>query len=202
MPTSEFFRKLGLFVRPSFLSTQLCRKITGEVLKSPQDPLEVVDGFSSRTRIKSHVRRSQGATVSDSTVALAHATLRTLREELESHFGLSLVDCEKPQFLAYTKGDFFRPHVDGDNASEKPEYIRKRKLSIIIFLNSAISFADSFEGGALVLYGLIEDPRWKQYGFQFVGEEGMLIAFPSDLVHEIKPIVRGRRCTIVSWFHE
>jgi SM-20-related protein len=33
------------------------------------------------------------------------------------------------------------------------------------------------------------------------GETGALIAFPSEMLHEVTPITRGERFTIVSWFY-
>jgi len=52
----------------------------------------------------------------------------------------------------------------------------------------------------LTLYGLIPNPRWENYGFTVENEAGLLIAFPSGIVHEVTPVVRGRRFSIVSWF--
>ncbi|MDX6500239.1 MAG: SM-20-related protein [Blastocatellia bacterium] len=200
MPNSAFFAKLGIFIRPNLLPAELCGEIVDEMLLAPQNSLAVVDGYTATDKIKSSVRRTKGATVSETIVARIHGTLRALHESLEVHFGVTLVGCEEPQFLVYTEGDFFRPHADGDHAPEKPAYIRKRKISVVIFLNSE-THSGSFEGGGLVLYGLPKDPRWKQYGFPLMGEAGMLIAFPSDVVHEVKAILRGSRCSIVSWFY-
>jgi hypothetical protein len=34
-----------------------------------------------------------------------------------------------------------------------------------------------------------------------IAEPGLLIAFPSDKWHEVKPVSHGRRFTVVTWFH-
>lgn len=58
----------------------------------------------------------------------------------------------------------------------------------------------TFGGGALALYGLLNDARGQNYGFPLEPEQGQLIAFRSDLWHEVKPVTHGERFTIVSWF--
>jgi len=32
------------------------------------------------------------------------------------------------------------------------------------------------------------------------GEPGLLVGFTADMLHEVKPVVRGDRFTIISWF--
>jgi SM-20-related protein len=48
---------------------------------------------------------------------------------------------------------------------------------------------------------LVRDPRWQSVGFGVEGEEGLLIAFRSDLLHEVTPVTHGERYTLVSWFY-
>jgi predicted 2-oxoglutarate/Fe(II)-dependent dioxygenase YbiX len=58
---------------------------------------------------------------------------------------------------------------------------------------------DGYGGGELVLYGLIDDPKWQKFGFPIVATPGLLIAYRSNQMHEIKPIKFGQRYTIVAW---
>jgi predicted 2-oxoglutarate/Fe(II)-dependent dioxygenase YbiX len=201
MPSADLFKKLGLYVEPKLFSAELCEEIAAEMQRVPQDPLRVVDGDTAKHRMKLNVRRTKGASVSDSLVKSTHDVLQSLIEPLRNHFGLDLSGCEQPQFLVYTEGDYFKPHSDSDYSEEKPQYIRDRKLSVIVFVTGYSAELDGFQGGELVFHGLLNDPRGKKFGFPLRGEAGMCIAFPSNVVHEVTPIAKGKRCTIVSWFY-
>jgi SM-20-related protein len=60
---------------------------------------------------------------------------------------------------------------------------------------------DNYEGGALTLFGLLDAGNDQDVGLPVVAEAGALIAFPSGMLHEVTPITRGKRFTVVSWFH-
>ena len=201
MSSADLFKKLGFYVAPNLLSADVCEEIAAGMQGVPVEPLQVVDSDTATHRLKLNVRRTSGASVCESFVDSTHRALQSLIGSLKDHFNLDLSGCEKPQFLIYNEGDYFKPHSDSDYSQEKPKYIRDRKLSVILFVNSHSAKANGFEGGELVFHGLINDPRGKKYGFPLRGEAGMLIAFPSNVVHEVTPIVRGKRCTIVSWFY-
>ena len=64
----------------------------------------------------------------------------------------------------------------------------------VLFLN------DDYTGGALTLYGLVDDPKWRDYGFAVAPAPGLLVAFPSDMLHEVTPVIAGERCTVANWF--
>jgi predicted 2-oxoglutarate/Fe(II)-dependent dioxygenase YbiX len=105
--------------------------------------------------------------------------------------------------LIYGPGDHFGPHCDSDGDCSKPAYVRERRISVVIFLNGGTRSPphETYEGGALVLYGLVGGPAGRAYGIPLAGEPGLLIAFRSDLLHEVTPVTRGQRYTIVSWYH-
>lgn len=63
-----------------------------------------------------------------------------------------------------------------------------RKLSISIQLTDP----NEYEGGELILY---EDDR----GTEMKKEQGTLILFPSFLLHEVKPVIKGERNSLVAW---
>jgi predicted 2-oxoglutarate/Fe(II)-dependent dioxygenase YbiX len=75
-------------------------------------------------------------------------------------------------------------------------------VSAVIFLNSAADAREplSYGGGALTLYGLIDDLAWRGYGFPLVGEQGLLIAFRSYVLHEVTVVTGDERYSIVTWF--
>ena len=63
-----------------------------------------------------------------------------------------------------------------------------RKLSLSIQLTNS----KEYEGGELFLY---EDEK----GIEMKKEQGTLILFPSYILHEVKPITKGERNSLVSW---
>ena len=202
MPEAGFFSKLGVFVVSDFLDNPTCSQIIQEIDSAAQNHSTVLDDYDRDEKVNQRFRKTNSAEVSRSVLSLVYDRLLYLRQDLGNHFHMKLHGCEDPQFLVYGEGAFFRPHADRDDSPKKPEYVRKRKVSAIMFLNNEASEKRSgdYEGGSLVLYGLIGDPRWEKYGFQLGGKAGVLIAFPSSLIHEVMPVTRGKRYSIVNWF--
>lgn len=168
---------------------------------SSNTPLAVVDGDTYVEKLKRSVRKTKYSEVSALSMLDVETRLLAVKPMVENHFNLTLAGCEKPQFLVYNEGDFFRPHRDRDDEPSKPEYVRKRQVSVVIFLNDAEeSSLESYRGGALTFYGLMDDPRWKMCGFPLIAEAGLMITFRSEIIHEVTPVIQGDRYTIVSWF--
>ncbi|MDO8432477.1 MAG: 2OG-Fe(II) oxygenase [Candidatus Binatus sp.] len=126
-----------------------------------------------------------------------------MKPSIERHFSLALQDCEYPPFLSYGVGDFFVPHLDSSTSPDAAEYLRQRRISIVVFLNNRRSDApdNDFDGGDLVLYGLMKEPEWLNCGLPVTPETGLLIGFPSDTPHEVRPVTSGRRFSIASWYY-
>lgn len=73
-------------------------------------------------------------------------------------------------------------------------------MSVVVFLNDAAA-PITFEGGQLRLYGVL-DPARDDLGVDLEPRAGTLVAFRSDLLHEVTPITAGDRFTVVTWFRE
>jgi predicted 2-oxoglutarate/Fe(II)-dependent dioxygenase YbiX len=203
MPGADFFARLGLFVVKSFLDPVLCETLVSEARSTVRVPsLTYRDGASS---VDESFRRAKDVKVSKQTRLLVQDRLLAVKPKLEEHFRMKLAGCEKPDFLLYDEGDYFRLHRDtgepGD--SDCPEMLKSRKVSVIIFLNAHSDEygPGCYSGGLLSFYGLIDKPEWKDYGFPLEGETGLLVAFRSDTYHKVSPVTRGERHTIVSWFN-
>ena len=63
-----------------------------------------------------------------------------------------------------------------------------RKLSLSIQLTEP----KEYEGGELILY---EDEK----GIEMKKEQGTLVLFPSFILHEVKPVTKGERNSLVAW---
>jgi SM-20-related protein len=200
MPAADFFRNLGLFVVEDFFDGAWCERLRLEASSAQKGRATVVN--KSAERLDEGVRKTKWVGVSAPTIAAVQARLLGVKPRLERHFNVQLAGCEEPQFLAYNAGDFFRPHRDNAHDPDAYAYVRERRVSAVIFLNGGAEArgSGSYAGGALTFYGLVDGQPWKTYGFPLVGERGLLVAFRSDVLHEVTLVTRGERYSIVSWF--
>ena len=101
------------------------------------------------------------------------------------HYNLSDEDKEAVQISKYSEGDYYGEHRDfGSN-----DYLN-RKLSLTVQLSDE----NDYEGGDLIFHsGSIKEkaPRGK----------GSVIVFDSRLYHEITPVTKGVRYSLVKWYH-
>lgn len=144
------------------------------------------------------VRKSLRVRVEESTKALVREKMMGLKPSVEEHFQIPLGDCEPPNFLSYGEGAYFKPHLD---ATDHPD-IATRRVSLVAFLNqySREPLDNCYGGGSLTFYGLMKGPKWEDCAFSLEADMGSLLAFRSDVLHEVQPVTFGQRFTVVSWF--
>jgi SM-20-related protein len=197
---ADFFRTFGLYVARDFFDRDLCAGLRAEARAAAADPATVRQQGAEYI-VDEEVRRTQLARVSEVSEQLVERRLMALKGTLERHFRVTTSGIRWPQFLVYHEGDFFRPHADSSAAVDAPAVATGRRVSIVVFLNGEGDAAEdeSYTGGSLTFYGLMRDARADDRGFPVTGEAGLLVAFPSQLVHSVTPVTRGVRFTIVSW---
>ena len=192
---NELLRRLGLFIVDQFLPTELCAQIMTDV--RAQAPRQATIGGSARV-VEETVRRTSEFRVGHEAKSAVTRALEDLKPDLERSFGVTLEGFEKPALLGYGGGDFFTPHRDvgGDPATDQ------RSVSVSVFLNAPAAGDDDsdagFRGGALTFYGLFGGDEGP--GIPVAARPGMLVAFPSPTLHEVRPVEAGHRYTIVTWF--
>jgi predicted 2-oxoglutarate/Fe(II)-dependent dioxygenase YbiX len=199
MPTAETFAKLGLFIRQGFLDAASCTRIVTEMRESPSTPAVVVkDGDRA---IESTVRRTLDVLVSQSTRESIEAALDALAPALGEHFGGPLVRAEDVHFLRCRPGDFFAPHSDTVSHRAGTSAVHARRVSVVLFLNAGAREPQpgEFSGGALRLFGLMKEPALAKMALPLQPETGLLVAFPSELIHAVEPVTTGDRLSIVTW---
>ena len=98
-----------------------------------------------------------------------------------AYFGVSVAVAEAPNFLVYRRGDFFSAHRDASDREYMPEYIRRRRLGVILFLNRQAARPEpgAFCGGALGFYRLHTRDGQEVVRAGIRAEAGTLVAFPS-----------------------
>lgn len=200
MMNYDLFARFGVLVVQDFFDSHLCTELRTQASQSASMQATVW-GKGART-VQANARQTKRASVSSALESVVKEKLLLLKPRVEEHFKLALSGCETPQFLIYGTGDFFQLHRDEDPRRDSHSRDQDRLVSLIIFLNSESKAPnpESYCGGALALYGLMEDPKHQAIGFPLSGETGLLIAFRSDVFHEVKAVTHGQRHTIVSWY--
>ena len=150
---------------------------------------------------------------------LLHPYLRTANEKAGWRYEWDY--SESVQFTKYNKGGFYGWHADGNSChfgkykrhirgvsqldekgnfkrgyTDNPGYIGKvRKLSMTVNLNKP----EDYDGGNLKFdFG----PHANQKRFHECTEirpQGSIIVFPSYVYHQVTPVTRGNRYSLVMW---
>jgi SM-20-related protein len=202
MPSPDFFAQLGLFVHKNYFDELFCKSLIDEMRSSPQNLGGTYDHTGVYVRDRK-IRNVDEAYISEDKIAEVDKKILPIKPHLENHFNIKLGDYEMPQYGIYKEGGFLAPHRDIRIGNESgPGHLKKRSVSFVIFLNSIYenTKVESFAGGELTFYGLIDNPHFHNCGLGLQAETGLLIAFRPDIVHEVKPVISGARYTISSWF--
>jgi len=86
------------------------------------------------------------------------------------------------QFTVYKKNQKYGRHVD------RAFKTMTRKLSVSVQLSNP----KDYKGGDLVLYE-------GEHGFESKRSQGSITVFPSFVEHEVKPVTKGTRYSLVGW---
>jgi predicted 2-oxoglutarate/Fe(II)-dependent dioxygenase YbiX len=200
MVSPEFLSRLGLFVIKNFLDPEICEALIAASHIGEGKQATITTG--NQDVYDENARKTFQVALPKELENDVYSRLIAIRPDLEAHFQTKLEDCRAPLLLCYGVGDFFQRHYDTYEDPTLPEAIQKRKVSVSIMLNECKEedVPNTYSGGALTFYNLMSDPRLKMRGFPLQPEPGLLIAFSSRLVHEVQPVLRGKRYSIVTWF--
>ena len=172
-----------IFVRPEFYLASDCMRIRAAMDSGVASPAEI---YEDDYRVDQDARRAFEVDVADDIIDEVQRALDRIRPEVSQFFGIALGGDEGPGFLRYLAGGFYRRHRDVLSGSGEDF---PRRISVVMFLTSA---GERCEGGALRIYQ--PDP------FDIAPTAGTLVAFPSDVLHEVLPVTSGIRDVVVDWF--
>jgi predicted 2-oxoglutarate/Fe(II)-dependent dioxygenase YbiX len=172
-----------------FFDAATCDTIVAE-LRAANAEAATVYGSSAGAAVQPRVRSVRRVDVSSELHELVSGRLLDHMPEMGQHFGVALDSCEPPQFLRYEPGDFFVAHQDGNTPLLRDDS-QSRRVSIVAFLNT------DYDGGVLTLHGSYPDYNVRH---PVIVDPGTLVAFRSETTHEVTPVTRGQRYTIVSWY--
>ena len=148
--------------------------------------VEAAEVLDDAMRLDETVRRVDSIEVDAPTIDFVERALDRERDAVSQFFGVALTGREGTSFLRYRQGGFYKRHIDCGDVPGWPDAARRR-IAVVVFLNA------SFTGGSLRLFS---DPP-----VDIHPAAGSLIAFPADLPHEVTPVERGVRDTMVDWFY-
>jgi predicted 2-oxoglutarate/Fe(II)-dependent dioxygenase YbiX len=134
------------------------------------------------------VRRAVSIEVAPAVVADVEQRLDAIRDAVAAAHDMALGGREGAGFVRYAEGGFYRPHRDRAEVPSWPDAAH-RCVAVVLFLNQ------DFGGGMLRLFsdgGTIEVQP----------EEGLLVAFRADLLHEVTEVRGGTRDAVVDWFYD
>jgi len=171
------------FVIPEFWDRVNCARVRTAMDRGHASCAEIYDaGY----QVDDAARRALEVDVDETMIDEVQRALDSIRGQVAQFFGTPLSGEEGPGFVRYASGGFYRVHRDvAPGHDEFP-----RRISIVLFLTTA---GVDFEGGALRLYG--DSTR------EIAPRAGTLVAFPSDVPHEVLPVTAGVRDAIVDWFY-
>jgi SM-20-related protein len=205
----DFFTRQGLlFAQPDFLSAAEIQALHGKLADKKTEMAPVVSpvvGSFDQAANRQGDRKTAQIEVSDALRHLVSDRLIALREALEAFFQLRLNGLEPPAFLKYLPGYYFKPHRDWQpEFAEHPGmgHLPPRKISTILLLSRQVEHPrkpDEYSGGELVFYLPSEALEHTLIGRPLDPPAGTLIAFRSDLTHEVRAVTAGERISVVSW---
>jgi PKHD-type hydroxylase len=185
--------KMELFVASDvvFTSEEIDRIIAqGKQLQADEAIVNTTDGTSGTVRPSSRTCRIGWFYPNEENQWLFDRIIDIIIGINDTHFGFDLNNFEPLQFASYdsSRKEFYGKHMDCTfGVAHKTA---SRKLSITVQLCSE----DEYEGGNLKLYqstDSITAPKRK----------GQLVVFPSFIMHEVTPVTKGTRYSLVTWVH-
>ena len=173
---------LGPYLEPAFLDIETCRRIRRAMDAGTADDAEIIAGAFER---RDAVRRATSIEIDDAIVRDVEARLDARRQAIAAFYGVEISEREGPGFIRYAEGGFYAPHRDRAEGSSWPGAARRR-IALVAFLNDATGTLRLFVGDAPV---------------DVLPREGLLAAFPADVLHEVTVVRGGVRDVVVDWFY-
>jgi predicted 2-oxoglutarate/Fe(II)-dependent dioxygenase YbiX len=201
MRNEQLLGRLGVYVNRTFMSQIECDRLSRAVASGAGHAAEIYGGADGH--VDETIRCARQIDAPADLTAQFQARMEAAIPVLAAHFNRPLAATEQPSFLIYEAGDFFKPHRDRAprDVADGGNETFKRRVTAVVFLNRQAVEPGEWEyaGGDLTLFGLIDDPAWHEVGFPIVATPGTLVAFDASTLHEVTPVVAGRRITAVEW---
>ena len=150
-------------------------------------PKEATVGDYGKQSVEYRIRKNKLSWIEpNEDASWIYARLTKCIDDINAQFwNFDLDYIETLQFTQYEENaDFYGPHID--LAANSFNY---RKLSFSIQLSNP----EDYDGSNLIVHsGLLDDPG-------VLTSRGSVNYFPSYMLHEVTPLVRGTRYALVGW---
>lgn len=185
---------------PGLLTPDECRDLRREMDASFQQQAEIWLGDDFGVNPES--RLSTIATLSDAAEEFVSDRLSRVMTQLEQRYACEVSHMSAVTALIYGRGGHFAAHSDGGVDEDPPPEIARRRVSLVVTLNDGASAHPDFTGGELRFYpgcapGATPGPAAEIVSVR--SEPGLLIAFPSPMVHQVMPVAAGWRYSLALW---
>jgi predicted 2-oxoglutarate/Fe(II)-dependent dioxygenase YbiX len=185
---------------PAFLTPEECSELRREMDASSQQEAEIWLGQDFGVVPES--RLSTIATLAEGTEAWVQDRLWGVMAELESFYGCEVSHISAVTALIYRRGGHFAAHSDGGIDEDAPPEVTRRRVSLVIALNDGASARPDFTGGELRFFPGCPpgaDPGPAAEVIAVRSRPGLLVAFPSPIVHQVMPVAAGLRYSLAIW---
>lgn len=200
MPRPGAFDDLGLVIRERFLDERERHQILQAISTSPGEPAEIVTGDGALAADE-RARRAWDVALADELADTLIDRIESLRPMFEQAFGVRLGPCDGVAALRYPAGGFYGPHRDAADTPD-PLGLHLRRVSIVVFVNDRSDSMECFGGGALRFHDLDTGVDGPGTSLDMEPQAGTLVAFRSEILHEVLPVSWGSRCSVVTWLSE
>ena len=183
--TDENYQPLGssIFIPTDKIESSLCNKLILDA-ESNFEPAEIHNNTNPKPYLSKSVRNNQTAWGNEQWV---YDLIWPYMTEGIKYVGWNykITSAETYQIAKSEVGEFHAWHQDGlGQITHDAETDRTRKLSLSLLLN------DDYEGGELEVFPNAPMKRPK----------GTMIFFPSFQCHQVHPVTKGTRYSLVMWF--
>jgi predicted 2-oxoglutarate/Fe(II)-dependent dioxygenase YbiX len=180
-----------------------CGELRREIDAAVQEQAEVWLGHEFGVVPSSRMGTITG--LASNTERYVHERLWEVVPQLAHGYGCEVAELSAITALTYGPGDHFAAHSDGGvdtDAEQEVSEVARRRLSLVVALNDGASAQAQFGGGELRFYphttpGAQPDPTEEIVDVR--SRPGLLIAFPSPMVHQVMPVTSGRRYSLALW---
>ena len=182
----------------TFLNSADCSRLAGEIDAGPLCAAPLREPGCGDV-VASYRRRAEYLVKPSDAQALVARRLAAMTADLAAYFDVGLSGAQPPQFLRYARGGYLRPHQDRSDDPRHAADIRGRRITAVLFLNGQTPLPSDggYCGGDLRLFRVDDHP---DPVLGIAGEAGMLVAFLSEVVHEVRPVTWGVRRSVAAWY--
>jgi PKHD-type hydroxylase len=174
----------------SYFTRQQCEDIIGKAKLLAKETARI--GHEPQGTMND-VRRSKIAWINEHDKTFSEYYLeidKIARWANKDWFDFHLSHLPALQFTEYDSSysGMYKRHKDVFWVDKNP---RHRKLSIVLNLSDP----NEYEGGNFIMHDVQQHPP-----YEAIKKQGTVIVFPSMIDHEVTPVIKGIRHTLVGWY--